>query len=189
MSRITMYWPVVLMILGLTFGKGEQVPPDSKEAALGEPPATTQPTSAPATHRRPSQAKIIENLLRDREKVKTILPQAPQSSVNTDVTSIQPFADQSDQNLLPDGTMLVERPGRLVREDGKSMFVFHSDTGTPQLQTMEILPNGFLEAMERRAEYGNAEFVISCEVTRYRNRNFVLLTKILQRVQHGNLRP
>lgn len=188
MWRAIVLWPVLVTVAGLGLNAAGQNPPVSEQTEADEPPASTQP-APPATHRTPTQARIIEGLLRDRDKPKWILPREPEPVVGADVATSQPADGQGAAVLLPDGTMLVERPGRLVWENERPNFVFYSDAGVSKLQTMEILPNGFREALERQAQFGNTEFVISGQVTRYRNRNYLLLTKVLQRVRHGNLSP
>jgi hypothetical protein len=91
--------------------------------------------------------------------------------------------------LLLEGTMLVERAGRLVRDGEKSMFEFVSEAGDEHLHSMELLPSQLLEAMENEAEQGGETFIVSGEVTRYRGRNYLRLVKVLRRVGHGNLAP
>lgn len=175
---------------------GAALPSGGDEPAAQSPPAaTSQPTDtrpasgSPGTHV-PEQVEIIENLLRDRERSTLILPQDPQSIAREAVQAARPGTGLAGTQLLAEGTMLVERPGRLVRDEGKPMFVFHSSEAGPALRQMELLPNGFLEALEGEADrLENAEFVISGEVTCYRERNYLLLTKVLRRSSHGNLAP
>ena len=83
---------------------------------------------------------------------------------------MQPTGDGDGATLLADGTGLVERPGRLIWEKGKPVFVFIMQEGGSRLQSMELLPNQLLEALEQEAERGISEFVISARVTRYKGR-------------------
>jgi hypothetical protein len=155
---------------------------------FAEPPSpagTPAPGSAPAnprTLRRPAQAEIIEDLLREREATGVILPQDPQGG------GVPLGAVADDSGLIPEGTILVERPGRLVSEGGRPTFVFLASASGGQLQAMEILPSQLLEAMERESAATTA-FTVSAQVTRYRGRNYLLLLKVLHRVGHGNLSP
>jgi hypothetical protein len=166
-------------------------PPKAKaqQPIAATQPATTQPASAPRTMRKPEQVEIIESLLRDRQRSSPILPQDPQAAVGAEVTTTQPAGAAEGPGLLADGATLVERPGRMVVEDGKPRFVFYAGADEPKLHTMDILPNQLLEALEREVQRGSSEFVISAEVTRYQGRNYLLLRKILRRVGHGNLAP
>ena len=157
------------------------------------PPAPeTQPTSRPTdsnpTLRRPAQAEILKNLLARDERAAPIRPQEPQTKPGR---AGRPPAtvDAQGQPLLLEGTFLVERPGRLVREDGRPKFIFHPDASSSATRTIEIVPNQLLEAMERETDAGFSEFVVSAEVTRYKGSNYLILRKILRRVAHGNLSP
>jgi len=46
-----------------------------------------------------------------------------------------------------------------------------------------------LEVMENEFETGVTEFVVTAELTRYRDRNYLLLRKCQRRISHGNLAP
>ena len=151
----------------------------------GQPPAS-QPASQPATRtspRKPEQARILEDLLRDVEghRAKPILSVLPDSAGGE-------AADGA--GLMLEGTVLIERSGRLVRIGSRSEFHFTADTpGDDTQNMMEILKNRWLEAMEAEAEAGVKGFVISAEVTRYRGRNYLLLRKYRRQLSHGNLGP
>ncbi|MGD8451094.1 MAG: hypothetical protein PVJ57_04695 [Phycisphaerae bacterium] len=185
MQRLIISSVILAAALGAAFPVG-----DDQSLAQQPPQATSQPTDTqPAAGnqgvRPPAQVEIIENLLRDRDRSTLILPQDPESIAR----DARPATGSGGQ-LLAEGTMLVERPGRFVVQDGKPTFIFHSIEAGPALRQMELLPNGFLEALEGEAErVDNPEFVISGEVTCYRGRNYLLLTKILRRSSHGNLAP
>lgn len=149
---------------------------------------TTQPTTQPAESRttlpRPEQADILRNLLGRRDLVVPVV--APRSA---DRPGADAGVGPDGHPLLIEGTMIVERPGRLIRDENHPRFVFHlgGDTGSPR--TMELLRNQVLETMEREAEAGFTEFIISAEVTRYRGANFLLLRKVLRRTDDGNIGP
>lgn len=150
------------------------------------PPPTTQPAEPTAPAPIPDEAQLIRDLLRSREKTAPLSPQEPGSPAQTLAPTTQPATD--DPGLLPDGTLIVERQGRLIWEDGKPLFVsLLPQTG--ESETLALLPNRLLEAMEAAAEHTESQFIISAEVTLYRGRNFLLLRKVLRRVEHGNLGP
>jgi len=153
----------------------------------GKPPAS-QPTSQPASRpslRHPVQARIYQELLRDTEQSQPmpVLPVDPETG--------RTVADAEGRGpLLLEGTSLIERSGSLVRRGERADFRFEpSSLGDGMPDTMEILKNRWLEVMEREAEAGVTEFVISAEVTRYRDRNYLLLRKCRRRLSHGNLGP
>ena len=168
---------------------GDQQNPPTPRRPVASQPATTQPTSAPRTLRKPQQADIIENLLRERERSSLIVPQEPQAAGEQGLAASRPSADSAALGLLSDGTALVERPGRFAIEEGRPRFVFYAEGDEPKLRTMEALPNQLLEAVEREEGAGRSEFVISAEVTLYKGSNYLLLRKVVRRVNHGNLAP
>jgi hypothetical protein len=151
-------------------------------------PATTQPSTQPAdtssTLRKPAQANILKGLLRDGQRPEPIRPvesAAPKKGAAAEGADGLP--------LLLEGTMLVERPGRLIHEEGRAKLVLLADTGSQSPRTIEIVPSQLLEAMEREAQAGFNEFVVSAEVTRYKDRNYLMLRKILRRVGNRNVGP
>ncbi len=148
-------------------------------------PAASQPASRRATRPSlPTQARIYEQLLRDTEPARPTI-----MSVNPD----RPAASTGKENpdLMLEGTVLAERSGRLVRSGENTAFRFApgevGDNKAPLV--LEFNKNGLLEAMEREAEAGVSDFVISAEVTRYRGRNYLNLLKYSARIDHGNLSP
>lgn len=159
----------------------------TRRAATGQQsPPGSQPSTAPADDgfRKPVQARDLDELMR-RQEATPVLPVAPEAAGDRRTAD----RDREAGSLLVDGTRVVDRPGRLIRSGQRSEFEFYveEDSGAPRV--MEILKNQFLEAMEREAEGGASEFVISAEVTRYRGANYLLLRKVLRRLSHGNLAP
>lgn len=154
----------------------------------GQQPSSSEPTSQPATRpslRHPVQARIYEELLRDAEQSRhtPLLPVDPETGRTAAETG-------SGVPLLLEGTVLIERAGQLIRSGDRSEFRFEPGGRAGETSdTMEILKNRWLEAMEREAEAGVQEFVISAEVTRYRDRNYLLLRKYRRPISHGNLGP
>ena len=189
MTQRNIVTAMLIIIVGTIFTTaGQEAPPEEQPESTTQP-ATTQPAEQRSTLRRPAQADIIRNLLRDREQTGLILPRNPDSTTSPGVTEIQPAEDGDRATLLADGTGLVERPGRLIWEKGKPVFVFIMQEGGSRLQSMELLPNQLLEALEQEAERGISEFVISARVTRYKGENYLLLRKVLHHVNHGNISP
>jgi hypothetical protein len=147
-------------------------------------PATSQPAQEPPrTARRPVQAEILEALLRDREAQKPIQPVDPSAPAG------QGAVAPEQANLLLEGSILVDRAGRLVRTHERAEFEFVGQAGDQALPPMIILESQYLEALEREADAGAREFVITAEVTRYRGRNYLRILKLTRRLENGNLSP
>lgn len=175
-------WTLAVACTAMVVGQVERSQePDTR-------PADTQPATRPAdadtTLRKPAQADILKNLLGRQDRLRPIRPR-PSDEGSEGGAGAEP----DGQPLLLEGTFLVERPGRLMREDGRAVFVFRVDADAAASRSMPILENQLLETIEREAEAGFSEFIVSAEVTRYRGRNFLLLRKVLRRVGHGNIGP
>jgi hypothetical protein len=182
-----MYWLIAASIALAWLDTPPQGADQEKQAEPGQT-ATSQPASEPAdaqsTFRKPEQARILEELLRQKERPRPILPSHLPSERRPGRGS-----GPGEQTLLLEGTPLVERPGRYVVADGRPLFVFRPDDSTRAPQSMEILKNQYLEIMEDEAKTGVSEFVVSAEVTSYRGQNYLLLHKVLRRVPNRNLSP
>ena len=188
MARITAIAIALLAAAAAASTAHERQSQESQEPPAASQPATTRP-AVPQPARAPEQAEIIRNLLRDRGRSTAIMPQEQQSPADDTGAGTDLPLGPDGLPLLVDGTLLVERPGRLMHEGGKPMFSFIDEGAGVKLRSMEILPNQLLEAMERELQLGTTQFVISAEVTRYHDLNYLLLRKILRRVEHGNLSP
>ena len=103
-----------------------------------------------------------------------------------DRNAIQP----ADHKLLPDGSRIVDRPGRLTSEGEYFTFSFESrGQGAPEMP-IRLLPNRLLEDMEIASAGGTKHivFVVSGEVTEYRGVNYLLVQKLLARPSVGNFK-
>jgi hypothetical protein len=156
---------------------------DDVQQAADAKPATTQPAKREGTLRKPEQAQILEHLLGQKD----VVPLQPQTTPGR--RPEQDAAGPGAQPLLLEGTLLVERPGRYVEQSGRAVFICRVDTEDSAPRKMPILENQLLETMEREAQAGFSEFIVSAEVTRYRGKNYLLLKKVLRRASHGNLSP
>jgi len=148
-----------------------------------DPAPATQPTSQ-AAPRTPVQADIYRQLLREQERPTRILPTDPSAQLEPESA-----AGMSPSGLRLDGTMLVDRPGRLVRTDDRSLFRFSSSGADEFPATLEFNKNGLLEAMERESELDRGEFYITAVVSTYRGSNYLTLLKYRRQVSNGNLSP
>jgi hypothetical protein len=176
-------WILTCACAVLLMGQAQDKTPASQPA---QTQSTTRPAPTNTVLRRPAQADILKNLLGRNERPTPIKPQEPQA---TSGPAGHGGGDEAGQAMLLEGTFLIERPGRLVREEGRAKFVFLTDGNSAAPRAMEIVPNQLLEMLERESEAGFSEFVISAEVTRYKGANYLILRKILRRVGHGNLTP
>lgn len=166
-------------------------------ASLGMPaqerqtPAS-QPASAPAVEsnkpRKPPQiTETLEQLLRNEERPRRGIPALTDRAGEVDA---EPGLDVSPSlNLIPEGTVLREQPGRFVRREGLPEFHFMSAGQRKALPAMEILKNSWLASMEGMADVGVSEFIISAEITQYGGRNYLFLLKYRRQPRHGNLGP
>lgn len=88
-------------------------------------------------------------------------------------------ADAARKNLLSDGFVLAGADGKLAESDGRSQFVFESETtdGRATLkagESLELLPSATLERMAVDAKQRvDANYRLWGKVTRYGDRNFV----------------
>lgn len=159
---------------------------DTATAEAGQSQPASQPAGQTVSPRNPTQARILQELLRDAEQTH---PRPILSDPGPEGDSLTGVGDEQT-SLLPDGYPLVERQGRLVRSGERVKF--HFTSGSPAGEApdvMEFNKNRWLEAMEAEAEAGVTEFIISAEVTRYRGRNYLNLLKYRRQVTHGNLSP
>ena len=120
----------------------------------GPGPAGRRPARAAC---RPEQARSSRSCATRQGGV--ILPQDPQAGQSSgEIHAATPDAS----GLIPEGTILVERPGRLVSDGGRPMFVFLTSATGGRPQSMELLPCQLLEALERESAR-SSEFTVSGE--------------------------
>lgn len=166
----------LLMIGGTLWGQ------DSQPQGGGDRTTTTMP----------SQSDLIRALREERQVNVPIPPSTPADSpdeISSESTRSIGGAVFSGQ-LLPEGTFVVDRPGRIVREGEWWSFVFESADGGGDERPLLLLPNQQVELMEQTSASGTRSvvFMVSGEVTSYHGRNYVLVRKVLLRRDTGNLR-
>ncbi len=176
-------------------------PPEGAEAKAGaeqgeKSGSTTQPVSQsadePKPRREPSPSEIIKMLQEERGARKTVLtlPSRPGEERRTRIVEAPNAIAPVARKLLPDGSRIVDRPGRLARQDDYFVFSFEGrGEGAPE-PPIRLLPNRLLEDMEVYSEGGQkpAVFVVSGEVTEYRGVNYLLIQKLLVQPDLGNLK-
>ena len=177
-------WTLTTVCMLLATWPGQDQPGVSKQTATSQP--TTQPAAAPT--RRPVQAEILKKLIQEQQRRAPIEPVDPGGPRGATIARSARQEDPEGNPLLVDGTVVVERPARLVYEDGRPKLVLTLE-GSSRQRSMELLRNQLLAAMEHESTAGFSEFVITGEVTRYQGENYILLRKLLRRVDNGNLGP
>ncbi len=175
-------WILTSVCVVLVLGQAEDKPQPSTKQATSQ--LASRPAEPSTILRKPEQAEILRNLLTQQDRPVPVKPRTDAGRAETAARMAS-----AGRPLLLEGTFLVERPGRLVMEEGRAKFVFHVDGTSPEPCTMQLLENQLLETLEREATAGFSEFIISAEVTRYRGSNYLLLRKVLRRTSHGNLGP
>ncbi len=87
--------------------------------------------------------------------------------------------------------MIVDRIGRIAYDpdDKYWLFVFESDGKSLLEPPIAILPSKLLEIVEQTLQKSSqpVKFRISGQVTRYQNKNYLLLRKVLIDLSKGNL--
>lgn len=185
MRRATAVAGLAVGVLVLV-GASQTPPVPPAPAGSGEPPPASQPASQPSgsTYRSPREGEILKRLIQSKE-APVILPEKP--GRETGLLGAQ--RERANPDLLLEGTILSERPGRLVDMEGRPSLELLPTAEFTQTQTMPLLENRLLEALEQQAARGVSEFVVTAEVTRYHDKNYLLLKKVIQRVPNRNLAP
>ncbi len=140
---------------------------------------TARPTTRPAEPASPDL--MLRQLLSPaRPTAKPLEPVWEPQQDATSRTAVAPRAEP--QNLVREGSLVLDRPGRLTRTpEGQFEFVFDSDGSALRDPPMIILPNLKLTVMERavKTESRDLKFSVSGMVTEYNNRNYILLEKVI----------
>ncbi|MBX3395536.1 MAG: hypothetical protein KF841_09220 [Phycisphaerae bacterium] len=168
--------------------------PASETGSSAKKPPTTKPASGadPEPRREPSATEILRQLQEaSRRDAKAVVRpgvegERPRPIDTPPGNAISP----PESKLLPDGTRLVDRPGRMSREGEQWVYSFESrGQGAPE-RPIRLLPNRLLEDMEMYSENGTKPvvFIVSGEITEYRGVNFLLVQKLLVRPETGNLK-
>ena len=93
------------------------------------------------------------------------------------------------RSLRLDGTPLVQRVGRLVRQERWWVLVPDSDRIDAADGPLRLLPNQAVETMMRESQRGGQTvFVVSGEITLFENENYLLPRSVTRRVDLGNFR-
>jgi hypothetical protein len=153
-----------------------------KEDAIVEPP------------RQPSAAEILQELMKRQQPRPAIMPSRPGVTIEDRLPTAasEPTVNPSRQErpLLPDGSTLADRVGRLVRRGNAWFLAFESEGKVLRESPLQILPNRDLEIMEIASANGTrpVKFRVSGEVTEYRGANYLMLRKVLIVQDLGNFK-
>ncbi len=95
------------------------------------------------------------------------------------------------RTLIPDGSPLMERPGRVILREPWWTFVFESDHPEHPELPMKLLPCRSLGQMVEATRPGSSGlvFIVSGQVTVFENENYLLPRIARRRIDAGNLRP
>lgn len=146
----------------------------------------------PEPRREPSYSEILKELQKESRKesrgvVHSGVPGKTAQKVQLPAgNAIAPPSER----LLPDGSRLVDRPGRLTRDGDHFVYSFESRSEGATERPIRLLPNRLLEDMEMYSENGLKPivFIVSGEVTEYHGQNYLMIQKLLVRPDTGNIR-
>ena len=166
------------------------------EAQLSRTPVPTKPPAAapqvrkaaakPSSGSVPAASAVLQQLAREQVAVPTPLPPADTGGVPALASKANPRGSSAS---LPDGTILIDRVVRLLRDGDWWVLAFESGGGSPGPGPMRLLPSRLVETLEAASAGGTdpISFLISGEVHSYRGARFILLRKVLVRRSLGNL--
>jgi len=177
--------------------KADEPKPDKKDASTSKasPKDKKSGTQDPDPRRTISPEELLKELQKDTMRTGRPITAADRPGpAQRRVVDVDSVADggirPAAKKLLPDGSRIVDRPGRLTREGNYFTLSFESrGQGAPEMP-IRLLPNRLLEDMEIVSAGGTKSivFVVSGEVTEYRGVNYLLVQMLLVRPDLGNLK-
>ncbi len=159
-----------------------QTPADQTPA--DQTPAAVTPTTEARTADDPEVAELIKEL--ETERGQRLMQSPPAAETTEGENAEQPA-------LTPEGTVMTNRRGRMVRlsgESGRFAFMFDNGPDSPREAPLVLLPSRLLQRMESVAATRGDEIVfnVSGRVLVYDGRNYLLPT--LYRVERNDsVRP
>ena len=154
-----------------------------RSVARAAPPNAATDSSAPRVRGDAASTDVMDVL-------RSQMPSTAQPPGET----LEPLAAggsvQSDR-LAPEGSPVVRRVGRLVRQGEGWLLVSDSQRESAAEPPVAVLPNQVSETMIRETHKGATPlvFIVSGETTVYFGSNYLLPRVATRRVDLGNLRP
>ena len=157
------------------------VPPAASAPATTQPVVTTPPSATRPTNR--SAEETLRQMLQPQGEAARPLRPVEEAPPQVDETSgagaVAPNAQP--RTLLREGTLLLDRVGRLTRgQDGRTFeFTLDSDGRGMADAPLILLPNRALARLEGAVQtsYRDLKIRASGEVMEYRGRNYLLLQR------------
>ena len=177
--------------------------PSTQPSKTTKSAATQKSTDAAATEE-PSADQVMRELLLKRktppviaptrrpnvEPKKANIPSMPAATVNIDPSVLGVAPGEDLPPLLHDGTVVVNRRGRLRRTpEGYQVFIFEADDLNKPERPLIMQPCKKLENMEEMVqELGDRViFTVSGQVQLYRDNNYLLPTMFKVDYERNNL--
>lgn len=202
MLRALLMLSIVLALVGFSADFGgnpvqaapDQAGPNQKQAdkpANGgeeEPASTEKPAEkgdAKPDKAQPTAEEVLARMRREKPTNEALPPLSKQEEVD----SVRSVAARQD--LLPEGSPLSNRPGRLIKpDDCWWTFVLESDHKDRPEPRLRLLPCSRLEQMVRAVENASTDivFVVTGEVTVFDGENYLLVRVARRRTDTGNLK-
>jgi hypothetical protein len=188
---------LVGIILAGLLAPGVPPPASAAEAGAASKPAQPKDETLIEPRHQPSAVEILQELMKKHKSQPPVIPPSTPGNPPDQVipptsrpAPIGPGPRSIQRPLRADGTMLVDRIGRLVHRPEGWFFTFESEGKVLTEPPMEILPNRDLETMEVQSVNATrpVKFRISAEVTEYRGANYLLVRKVLVVHDQGNIR-
>lgn len=142
--------------------------------------------SPPSARPRPdASAEEVLAAMQAQKPLEAVLPPGASPSDGEGPTGAVTDSD----SLAPDGTPLMNRIGRLVRQGSWWTLVSDSDRPDQPDRPLRLLPNQSVESMVRGTQHsGGGVFTVSGELTMFDGENYLLTRVATRRVDTGNLR-
>ena len=159
---------------------GTQEPKEPEPAPKEEPAESASKEKDP--WEQPTAGDLVDELRRQRPATEIVRPERTLEEFPSEQAA-------SGGQLLPEGTMIPRRLGRVVRDGTWWTFVFESDHPEHPEPPIRLLPNSYLEVIARMARTipTGLVFEVSGEVSEFEGNNYLLLRSCVRRQDLGNL--
>ena len=191
---MSLCYQLVFCLVLATVQQSKEPATDKEKPAASQPAA---PASQPANSQMPRDADYLKELIRETERQPLNPPKGAPPATTPEKDAGASKQATRDANaiirgktdaLYDEGAMIVERSGRLCRAGEQIEFVLNRDDGKGTLR-LELLPCKLMEELENEISSGVNQAVVTGEITRYKNRTFLLLRNYRRQTDRGNLSP